>query len=219
MLAVATIASSGLAAGVGVAGAVSPLFAGSSGEPGLFDQFREYPDTGDESLGFSCMYEGPAGAVVGQEIAFKSVCKTALGLGTSTPKPAAVMTSFTHSVPDGFEFVGAQVTSYDWDEPPYVIKVLPSSVAVDPTSGDVTLTAPAEGWTIPEGFNGKATYYSGDVTFILRYKPTVPVLDGVSHVKYTGIYDGVTIPATTDRWFSTGNTGVAELPGTGSSGS
>ena len=212
MLAAVTIASGGLAAGAGVAGAASSFF-GSSG------QIYEYPDFGGEYIGFGCMYEGPSTAVVGQEIAFTSVCTQGWGMGTDTPGPTAVMTSFTHSVPEGFEFVGAQVTSYDWDEPPYAIKVLPSSVAVDPTSGNVTLTPPSDGWTIPEGVDD-GTYRSGDITVTLRYKPTAPLFEGgVSRVKYTGVVDGVNVPATPDKWFSTGITRVVGLPGTGSAGS
>ncbi|MFG1785847.1 hypothetical protein ACGFIU_25725 [Rhodococcus oryzae] len=166
-------------------------------------------------------YEGPVEAVVGQEVTFTAEFGARyLGPG---PIPDVAVATVTHRAPEGFEFTRAEVTSYDWTPGRYPITVLDSSAAVDPVTGNVTVTAPAGGWAVPEIVINNAPdptrYVSGTVFVKLRYTATEPVRDGASGLTFTG----TDVPAS-EGWVTKGITQVAEAGspqpgGFGSSGS
>ncbi|MFD4423393.1 hypothetical protein ACFWO5_00985 [Rhodococcus sp. NPDC058481] len=143
--------------------------------------------------------------VVAQEAAFQ----------VAAPEVNVDVTSVTHLPPEGFEFVGVKVTGYTPTEtPPGPLVDLPSTVAVDPVTGKVTVTAPEGGWALQPGRNG-GKFEGGSVSLVFEYKAPDKALDGANGFTFTG----TGVPAS-DGWVASGNTRV--LPaggGTGSTGS
>lgn len=139
--------------------------------------------------GMRIVHQGSVEAVVGDEVTFVVVLE-ARGYAGNDPIPTRVISAVTHQAPEGFEFTGARVTSYDWTPGAYPITALESTSGVDPTSGAVTVTAPTGGWTIPVVVRdlpeGETVYGPGNVTVTLTYLVTEPVRAGESGIMFTG---------------------------------
>lgn len=206
VLALLTVTASGAA--VGVAHAAGSSDDASCGVP--------YGDcVGVEQLGYgsrgdvNVIYLGDYYAVVGQDITFIAELRPSVDEG---PTPGVVISSVTHGVPEGFTFTGSDVTSYEETPGVYPVKALESSAAVDPETGDVTVTAPGEGWTVP---NRAAR---GTVYVKLHYRLTKPITEEFvrSHITFAG----PDVPAS-DEWVASGATypGVVNPAIFGSSGS
>ncbi|TQF74756.1 hypothetical protein FK531_01280 [Rhodococcus spelaei] len=200
MLAAPTIAAGGAVTGVGTAGAAGSGSAdggsvalGSSAHPctgedtmpGCDDgQFKEVATVGHIQL----EYIGSSKPVVlGQETGFL----------TRFDGRDAVITSVTHHPPRGFEFTSAKDWSWSYPAGDGVVTYLDSTAVVDPVTGDVTVTAPAGGWTAAPG------RYSGSVFVSLGYRATAFGQDGASGLRFTG----TDVPAS-EGWMVTGTTKV-----------
>ncbi|CRK53947.1 conserved exported hypothetical protein [Rhodococcus sp. RD6.2] len=205
VLAALTIAAGGMTVGVGTAGAL--LSSGHSDTPcppqvGPWfphlptleeilmpcdeQEFFSVSKVGNAYLG----YRGPDAAAPGQVVDFEMWFSLDFPLNRNdvpASQPDRVVTTLTHHVPRGFEFRAAEVRS-DWIP-------LDATTSVDPVTGDVTITAPSDGWVIPN--NG--TMDTLNVT--MTYAVTEVGEDGASRVGFTGTDSPVS-----GQWAATGNT-------------
>ncbi|WP_139191099.1 hypothetical protein [Rhodococcus tukisamuensis] len=221
MLAALAIVAGGVTVGVGGAGAVST---GSTGVPQCDPyggaQVACDNDTfwaAEQRVGdFRMSFAGSDELVVGQN-AWLSASFSVGDAGPQASLPDAAVTNVTFHTPKGFEFVGVSLYSYTpnfYPEP--TIWTSPDSTAVvDPVNGDVTVTAPADGWAVATRENGAGSIVSGQVTVRAAFKATELVADGTSGVTFTG----TGVPAS-EGWMATGATQVipVDLSGFGSLG-
>ncbi|WP_152447836.1 hypothetical protein [Rhodococcus triatomae] len=176
-------------AGAGDLGSVGEAF----GAPGYTTQYGYGTTRGDVSI----IYHGPSSASLGQDVTFVAELG---GRPDDGPTPGNVISSVIHRAPAGFEFTGADVSSYEETPGVYPIKFLESSASVDPETGDVTVSAPAEGWTVPpKTGDGVATV--NRVFVKIHYHVSKPVTEEFarSYVSFTG----PDVPAS-DEWMETG---------------
>ncbi|SDC49736.1 hypothetical protein [Rhodococcus tukisamuensis] len=202
VLAALTIAAGGMTVGVGTAGAASssghwdthcpPPYLGwpSSAElltPCDGQEFGSVVKVGDTYLG----YYGPDGAAPGEEVKFRMWFSLEYPLDSNpTPdvsQPDRVITTVTHHVPRGMEFRAVEVTSGS--------RRLDQTTAVDPVTGDVTITAPGDGWVIPNDATLNTIYMT------MTYRVTEVGEDGTSRITFTGTDSPVS-----GKWAATGNT-------------
>lgn len=200
VLAMLTVAAGGAAVGVANAAGSSEetcsIFLDCGGEEQL-----GYGSRGDVGI----TYLGPAYAVAGQDVTFTA------DLGAlpfyEGASPETVISSVTHRAPEGFTFVGADVTSYEETPGVYPVKFLDSSAAVDSETGDVTVTAPDGGWAVPPRVAG-TTNWVHRVEVKLHYHVTKPIAEEFARSYIT--FTGPEVPAS-DDWVAQG----ATYPGTG----
>ncbi|WP_137875179.1 hypothetical protein [Rhodococcus sp. Q] len=206
ILAMLTVAASGAAAGVANA-------AGSAGSSDEACSLIEGGCGGETQLGYgsrgdiAIKYMGPYYAVAGQDVTFTAELGVPFGEGLSQ---GAVVDSVTHRAPEGFTFTGADVTSYEQAPGVYPVKFLESSAVVDSETGDVTVTAPSDGWAVPSRAAGGIVYVN------IHYRVAKPITDEFirSHITFTG----PKVPAS-DEWVAEGATfpGVVDPAFVGSS--
>lgn len=205
VLAALTIATGGMTVGMGTAGALSS--SGHSDRPcppqvGPWfphlptleevlmpcddEEFFSVSKVGEAYLG----YRGPAGTAPGEVVDFDMWFSLEFPLDRNdvpASQPDRVVTTITHHVPRGFEFRAVEVHEGS--------RRLDVTTEVDPVTGDVTITAPGDGWVIPND----ETMDTLDVT--MTYAVTEVGEDGASRVGFTGTDSPVS-----GQWAATGNT-------------
>ncbi|MET4610685.1 hypothetical protein ABIC28_001663 [Rhodococcus sp. PvR044] len=194
VLAALAVVVGGATMGAGVAGGAS---VGSSCT-GIYEKLcngEAFIDQGARG-NILLAYQGPAKAKVGSEVLYFP------GLEARDGTPGLTVTSFTHHVPRGLEFVGAEVISYS---PILPGAELDSTAMVDPVTGDVTVTAPAGGWVIPTAVTDTGSR-TGFLRVNLRYKVVKSYLDGNTGVTFTG-----TGAPASEGWVATGFTTVTPV--------
>ncbi|CRK53942.1 conserved exported hypothetical protein [Rhodococcus sp. RD6.2] len=201
MLAVATIASGGLAIGAGTAAAQGSS-AGSSDyysyssdpgpcgwPPGFCDdeRFQATVQVGDTYLD----YRGPDRAAPGTETTFIADFYAGDPTASMPPLEPVEISSVTNHTPKGFEFVGATVTRHTYNG---ALETLDSTTSVDPRTGDVTVKAANGAWAVPKGNNSR-------VKVVLTYRVNEVGFDTTSGITFTG-----TDTPTSGKWVAVGNT-------------
>lgn len=174
-----------------------------------------YSDTG--MLGnYKGVYFGVKTVEPGADVTFDAVVVAQeAAFDVPAPELNVDVTSVTHHPPKGFEFVGVKVTgSTPVPLPPGPYVNLDSTVAVDPATGDVTVSAPAGGWALQPGRNGEM-FAGGAVSLVFTYKAPDKDVDGDTGFTFTG----TGVPAS-KGWVAKGNTRVVAVSGgLGSTGS
>ncbi|MFC7448276.1 hypothetical protein [Rhodococcus daqingensis] len=230
VLAALTIAASGITMGAGTAAGQSwwedeiqqnlwppcTIEWTPSGGPCYRNAFTDQGMAGDLRMS----YTGPKDVKSGEVVSFYASSSAGEG-GYQPAVPDVVVSSVTHHPPRGFEFMDATVSAGKpgWYPEGSTHWALDSTVAVDPVTGDVTVTPPVGGWAVPKsreytGVAGEISFMSGYVSVHLRYRASGYGLDNPSGVTVTG----TGVPASED-WLATGNTRVTPMGGTGSTGS
>ncbi|TQF74754.1 hypothetical protein FK531_01270 [Rhodococcus spelaei] len=229
VLAALTIVAGGAVVGMGTAGAqtgsadevwrnlVSPCY---DSDPFFPDQRPCYRNNFSDS-GMLGNYKGAyfgaktvdqgahatfTAVVVAQEAAFQ----------VAAPEVNVDVTSVTHRAPKGFEFVAVKVTGITPAPQPLggQAVALDSTAVVDPVTGDVTVTAPAGGWALLPGRDGRQ-FAGGSVSLVFDYKAPDKDLGGDNGFTFTG----TGVPAS-NGWVAQGNTRVVPVSGgIGSTGS
>ncbi len=150
------------------------------------EEFFSVSKVGEAYLG----YRGPAGAAPGEVVEFDMWFSLEFPLDRNdvpASQPDRVVTTIAHHVPRGFEFRAVEVHEGS--------RRLDVTTEVDPVTGDVTITAPGDGWVIPND----ETMDTLDVT--MTYVVTEVGEDGASRVGFTGTDSPVS-----GQWAATGNT-------------
>ncbi len=114
-------------------------------------------------------------------------------------EPETQITSATVRVPRGFVFTGGEVSSGP-------TQVFDATFVVDPATGDVTATAPTNGWTIPRFQAANGVYHSRGIGVKLNFEATEYVYRGESAVRFSG----TGVPSS--DWVQTGETRVLPEP-------
>ncbi|MET4610687.1 hypothetical protein ABIC28_001665 [Rhodococcus sp. PvR044] len=230
VLAALTVVASGITMGVGTAAGQSwwedevlqnllppcTIESMPSGGPCYERAFTDEGMAGDLHMS----YAGPKDVKSGDVVSFYASSSAGEG-GYQPAVPDVEVSSVTHHPPRGFEFMDATVFARKpgWYPEGSTHWALDSTVAVDPVTGNVTVTPPAGGWAVPKSReyhpNPDTTLFlSGDVTVQMRYRASGYGLDNPSGVTVTG----TGVPAS-EGWLATGNTRVTPMGGTGSTGS
>jgi hypothetical protein len=204
VLAALTVAASGTAVSAAQTGSSSGTpcsLVGGCGVTGLF----WHGFAGDVLV----RYHGPAYVVPGQDVTF--IGELARSYQDAGATPGVTVTSVTHLAPEGFEFTGATVTSYEETPGAYPVKVLGYSTSSDVETREVTVTSPGGGWTLPTWeatVNGQPQQVAGSVFVEFHYRVTKAVeVDSLSAI--TAV-TGPDVPAS-EEWLVRGLTN----PGTG----
>jgi hypothetical protein len=160
--------------------------------------------------------QGPREAAPGAEVVFYAqVFAQEPAYDVASPEANVDVTSITFHAPKGFDFVDVKVGGYI--SVPFgqgVSRALDGTVAVDPATGDVTVTAPAGGWALIPGQNG-GKFEGGNVTARFTYKAPETDVGGTVGMTFTG----TSVPAS-DGWVASDSTRVMPgFLGTGSAGS
>jgi hypothetical protein len=189
ILAALTVAVSGAAVSVAnAAGSSDELCAMVEGGCGGSGQYGYGASRGDVAI----VYKGPEYAVPGQDVTFVAELRPMLDEGET---PGVSVDAVTHLAPEGFEYTGADVSSYEETSGVYPIKFLESSASVDPETGAVVVAAPNGGWTLP------ARASNGIVYVNIHYRVTKPITDEyvLSYINFTG-----RDVAASDEWVKSG---------------
>lgn len=244
MLAAVTVVAGGVAFGSGTAAGDVTVFGSSTGSVGstpwwldeALDGLRPCegrpspaapPDMGPcyqdrdavATLGnYRATYSAASDVDPGSEVRFYGDIQVEeAAYNVANPEKDVNVTSVVQRPPKGFEFIGVEVRRLtpvkNFND--YRVEALESTVAVDPVTSEVTVTAPEGGWSILPGEAFHGGFESGRLGMVFTFRAPERVEGSVHGFRFTGTTvpksDGLVVTRTTRV--------MPDVAGTGSAGS